>query len=161
MSVSLGFVSRFAIFKIPFMRHVNKVKQHLEFVQSRPFCDSYCKLPLISGKNVTADHLYLIYSNSCKGQQKIDSLVNSENRNWSFMSFTSQKFVHRFFILITIFHCISWKVSLKIPGQVFLSDVFLGIKTWWSTWKKRSVLVLTHTDALGLGPKKSSSFLIN
>lgn len=135
------------------MRHVNKVKQHLEFVQSRPFCDSYCKLPLISGKNVTADHLYLIYSNSCKGQQKIDSLVNSENRNWSFMSFTSQKFVHRFFILITTFHCISWKISFKIPGQVFLSDVFLGIDMMKHLKKEVSFGADTHR-CIGLGAKK-------
>lgn len=63
------------------MRHVNKIKQDLEFVQRRPFCDSYCKLHLISGKNVTVDHFYLIYSSTRKGQQKIGSLVNSENRN--------------------------------------------------------------------------------
>lgn len=63
------------------MRNVNKIKQHLEFVQCRLFCDSYCKLHLISGQKVTVDNLCLIYSNTCKGQQKMDSLVNSENRN--------------------------------------------------------------------------------
>lgn len=63
------------------MRYVSKIKQHLDFVQCRLFCDSYCKLHLISGKKVTVDNLYLIYSKTCKGQQKIDSLVNSENRN--------------------------------------------------------------------------------
>lgn len=80
------------------------------------------------------------------------------------MSFTSQKCVHRFFILIATLHYISWRISLKIPGQVFPADYFLGTRIWcdlgalvYSALKNWALLVKWGADThrcSQLGAKK-------